>query len=943
MARHSRPVLVSGSGATSAQADPESGHRFEQGELLGVGGMGEVRCWRDTQLHRDVARKTPRAGAPASEARILREAWITAQLEHPSIAPVYDAGHTEQGEVFYDMRVVRGRRLDELHEASLPELLRHFLGATEAVAYAHAHGVVHRDLKPDNLLVGPFGETLVLDWGLARLLRDDPEGPTAGSGTPGFIAPEQANGAPPHPAADVWSLGAVLAELLGGRVEHGRVSLPKDAPRALAAIAERALRADPSHRYPDARALAEDVARWLDGRPVEAHHYRPWELARLLMRAWRAPLTVAAAAAVLITGAVAVGVERTQAEQHRALQAEHDAIVARDRADEWLARALTGRAQDAWRSGDRATSEVLAAHSLALRESPEARGVLAAWSAAPAPERVGVSEIPACAEAAGQPLCMDGTSTRRILDLGRAGWLTLNHIGVPLRAYGPHARDSFAPLGITLAAGGEHRAEVLSLYGREYSRARLEDGTVLDTASCDSGIPVAAQTTADTSWLMCSDGSLVVWPREQPTRVVATLPASATTSLEIRPDLHLAFAGSTTGTLYVVSLATGDVRELPVAEGSLTALASSPDGRRIAVATVHHEVVVVELSRATVSVQLPRRRTQHLLWPEAERLVVIGDQVETWQIPPGDPFLVAHVDEGITAVVRSADGRMLAAGTGSGDVWLWNPSGALTTRRVSVGVTVKDLSLSPDGSLLATCGQGTDGVQRIRVATAELLPRIDTPTCRRIAWLGSELAFATYSWGLQRWHGGSTEVLDPRRWQDLKSDGHRATGIDDAGDVWQWSEGMTPQRAGASAASVAAPLGKAGLLFSAGQELELRTTGGATCHLHTGSPVVQLVGTTSGHRAAAGLLDGGVLIIEPESCVVRAVLRGHRERVSALSFSGDDRLVTGSWDRTLRQWDLTNLSTDARALVDRVEQRWEINLTDVLGPPTPAGRPGPSR
>jgi serine/threonine protein kinase len=229
-------------------------------------------------------------------ARLRREARVLALLEHPGIVPVHDVGSLPDGRPFYSMKLVRGERLDEsaARLATLPERPRLFLRVCEPVAFAHARGVVHRDLKPGNVMVGPFGEVLVLDWGIARLLAeaepgDEDAGMPRGAeqapealreertaagtilGTPGFMAPEQERGDEDiDHRADVFALGALLGTLSGG------VAGPN---RRLAAIVSKATAFRPGERYPDVPSLAADVTRLLDGEPVSAYRERPWERA----------------------------------------------------------------------------------------------------------------------------------------------------------------------------------------------------------------------------------------------------------------------------------------------------------------------------------------------------------------------------------------------------------------------------------------------------------------------------------------------------------------------------------------------------------------------------------------------------------------------------------------------------------------------------------------
>jgi serine/threonine protein kinase len=218
----------------------ETKYRLE--EELGSGGMGTVYLAEDTVLGRKVALKvvSTAVAAPETAERMLREARVVARLEHPGIVPVHDAGALPDGRVFYAMKRVDGERLDALApRLPLTERLRIFQKICDAVAFAHAHGVVHRDLKPENVMVGAFGEVLVMDWGVAKLLHPGggdalptPGGavsPTAADtaagtvvGTPGYMAPEQARGASDRvgPWSDVYALGGVLRFLLTLRA-HG--------------------------------------------------------------------------------------------------------------------------------------------------------------------------------------------------------------------------------------------------------------------------------------------------------------------------------------------------------------------------------------------------------------------------------------------------------------------------------------------------------------------------------------------------------------------------------------------------------------------------------------------------------------------------------------------------------------------------------------------------
>ena len=200
----------------AVRAPDLSGTRYRLVANVGAGGMGEVFEVEDELLGRRLALKVVDVsldGEAPAEA-LLEEARVLARLEHPGLVPVHDAGRLADGRAFYAMKLVRGESLSAAaaRAAALPERLRLFLRVCEPVAFANAAGVVHRDLKPSNVMVGPFGEVLVLDWGLARTAAAAGAGDA--SGTPGFMAPEQAAGGPVDARTDVYGLGALLEAVL---------------------------------------------------------------------------------------------------------------------------------------------------------------------------------------------------------------------------------------------------------------------------------------------------------------------------------------------------------------------------------------------------------------------------------------------------------------------------------------------------------------------------------------------------------------------------------------------------------------------------------------------------------------------------------------------------------------------------------------------------------
>ena len=222
-----------------------SGTRYELESEIGRGGMGVVYAARDRLLERHVALKV-------LDSALAGEAQLIARLEHPAIVPIYDTGTLPDGRTFYAMKLVAGSRVDHYlaGSPSLNERLRVVRRAGEALAFAHARGVIHRDLKPQNVMVGEFGEVYVMDWGVEGV-----------AGTPAFRAPD----ARLDQRSDIYGLGALLRFMLAD----------SDSP-ALRAIAAKAMSADSSARYADAAALLADIERFQDGLAVEAWSEPLW-------------------------------------------------------------------------------------------------------------------------------------------------------------------------------------------------------------------------------------------------------------------------------------------------------------------------------------------------------------------------------------------------------------------------------------------------------------------------------------------------------------------------------------------------------------------------------------------------------------------------------------------------------------------------------------------
>ena len=400
--------------AVPSRKPTSPGLRFHILRPHAAGGLGKVSIARDDELNREVALKElhdRHADNPDSRARFLQEAEITGGLEHPGVVPIYGLGQYADGRPFYAMRFIRGdslaQAIDRFHREADPSwrqpadvlqlrrLLARFLDVCNAIDYAHSRGVLHRDLKPGNIMLGQYGETIVVDWGLAKPVQApatdsvsvDPEAtqphlaepairPQSGSGsaptqmgaaigTPAFMSPEQAAGRLDElsGASDVYSLGATLYVILTGRapqddddlgvvlqrVARGEFPKPRAVkpivPRGLEAICLKAMALNPRDRYPSPRALADDIEAWLADEPVSAlPESVPMRAARWVKN-HRTLVTSGAAMALVAAIALAAGNVQLRAANDRERDAKTAALAAQKTAEAALKKAEAAQAE----------------------------------------------------------------------------------------------------------------------------------------------------------------------------------------------------------------------------------------------------------------------------------------------------------------------------------------------------------------------------------------------------------------------------------------------------------------------------------------------------------------------------------------------------------------------------------------------------------------------